>query len=103
MCKIRLQVTLADRPYSVNEYSFESADLTDEQIREHYKRFHAICQEADQLFSKQNNIIKNTWDTSLLSAENKQLTEFKEKAMVFYQLLQAKNPELYREIYELAK
>jgi hypothetical protein len=102
MCKIRLQVTLADRPYSVQEYSFESEKLTDEEIRAHYKKFHAICQEADQLFSKQNNQSR-IGDTSLLAAENKQLTEFKEKAMVFYQLLQAKNPELYREIYEQCK
>jgi hypothetical protein len=102
MCKISLQKTLADLPYSKNEYSFESKDLTPEQIREHYKKFHAICQEADQLFSKQNNQSR-IGDTSLLAAENKQLTEFKEKAMVFYQLLQAKNPELYKEIYEQCK
>lgn len=100
MCKIRLQKTLADLPYSVNEYSFESKDLTPEQIQDHYKRFHQLCADADLLFSKK---ALAQGDSSLVLSENKQLTEFKNKAMVFYQLLQQKNPELYKEIAELVK
>ena len=100
MCKITLQKTLADLPYSKNEYSFESKDLSPEEIQEHYKRFHQLCADADLLFSKK---ALPQWDNSLMASENKQLTEFKNKAMVFYQLLQQKNPGLYKEIADLVK